>query len=159
MKKLLTAALLLSFTAVPSFAARYATVKVTEANIRSCAGASCSVKWKAWKYTPLDMRSVSKDKQWVQVKDFEGHTGWIYYTSLSTDMGLSATVDLNVRKTASSKGELACTVEKGYAFKYLGKKSNGWYQVQDDPANKSEGVCTGWVYGANLWGPRVKAAK
>ncbi|MGB2578649.1 YgiM [Elusimicrobium simillimum] len=158
MKKLLVMALIVSFAAAPALAARYATVGSYEANIRSCAGTKCSVKWKAWKYTPLDMISVTKDKKWVQVKDFEGHTGWIYYTLLSTQMGLSATSDLNVRKTASSSGALACTIEKGYALKYLGKKG-GWYQVSDEPANKAEGVCTGWVYGANLWGPRAKAAK
>ena len=157
MKKLLTAAVLIAVT-IPVFAAKYATIGVTEAKIRTCGGESCAVRWKAWKYTPVAMLAVSKDRQWVQVKDFEGHTGWIFNTSLSTQTGLSAMVDLNVRATPSARGTIVCTVEKGYAFKFMGGKQNGWFQVTDDPANVKEGPCTGWVFGNNLWGPAVKTA-
>lgn len=146
---------ILSLLVVPAFAAKYATVGSAYANIRSCAGPKCSVKWKAWKYTPLYMSAVSKDKQWVQVSDFDNHIGWIHHTMLSSVKGLSATTDLNVRSAASSSADKVCIVQKGYAFKYLSVKGS-WYEVEDDPADSKKGVCRGWVYGANLWGPRAK---
>ncbi|ACC97820.1 Uncharacterized protein conserved in bacteria DUF1058 [Elusimicrobium minutum Pei191] len=157
MKKILAVTLLLAFAA-PAFAAKFATVSSYEANIRSCAGTKCAVKWKAWKYTPLQMIGLSKDKVWVQVKDFEGHTGWIHNTLLSTQIGLSATSDVNIRQSPSSNAPIVCTVEKGYALKFI-SKNGGWYQVQDEPADKNKGICKGWVYSAYVWGPRAKTAK
>ncbi|MDR0292109.1 MAG: SH3 domain-containing protein [Elusimicrobium sp.] len=155
MKRLLSVIIFLALTSAPAFAAKYASIGVTEAKVRSCAGSKCAVKWKAWKFTPVAMTAVSKDKKWVQIKDFAGHTGWIYYTSLSKTKGVSAKSDLNVRKTASSGGEVACTVEKGYAMKFL-SKSNGWYKVSDWPEKTGDPVCQGWVYASNVWAPAVK---
>ncbi|MCL2887876.1 MAG: SH3 domain-containing protein [Elusimicrobia bacterium] len=155
MKRLLSIIFFLALVSAPALAAKYASIGIAEANIRSCGGTKCAVKWKAWKYTPVAMTAVSKDKKWVQIKDFAGHTGWIYYTSLSKTKGVAAKTDLNVRKTASSTGEVACSVEKGYAFKFL-SKSNGWLNVSDWPEKTGDPVCQGWVYGANVWAPAVK---
>ena len=152
MKKLFSVIFLLALISAPVLAAKYASIGAEVANIRSGAGSKYAVKWKAWKYTPVAMLAVSKDKQWVQVKDFAGHTGWIFYTSLSKTAGVSAKSDLNVRKTAAASGEIACTVGKGYAFKFL-SKSNGWLNVSDSPAKQGDPVCVGWVYAANVWAP------
>ena len=58
---------------------------------------------------------------------------------------MSAKIDLNVRATPSASGDIVCTVEKGYPFKYISKKGK-WIQVQDEPLKASDGVCKGWVY-------------
>lgn len=151
MKKIASVFVMLLLACAPVFAQKYASVTAKKANIRSCPGTKCAVKWYAWKYTPLIMVKTNENKDWVLVKDFEGFNGWISASLLSPKGGMSATVDLNVRKGPGVSNEIVCTVEKGYPFKYISKKGS-WIEVEDDPANKSEGVCKGWVYAKNLWG-------
>lgn len=151
MKKIASVFVMLLLACAPVFAQKYASVTAKKANIRSCPGTKCAVKWYAWKYTPLIMVKTNETKDWVLVKDFEGFNGWISASLLSPKGGMSATVDLNVRKGPGVSNEIVCTVEKGYPFKYISKKGS-WIEVEDDPANKSEGVCKGWVYAKNLWG-------
>lgn len=151
MKKIVAVAVLLGLVGIPAFAQKYASVNTKKANIRTCAGTKCAVKWYAWKYTPLLMIKTSSDKQWVQVKDFEGFTGWISASLLSPNGGMSAKVDLNVRKGPGVSNEIVCTVEKGYPFKYISKKGS-WIEVEDDPADAKQGKCRGWIYNQNLWG-------
>lgn len=151
MKKIASVFVMLLLACAPVFAQKYASVTAKKANIRSCPGTKCAVKWYAWKYTPLIMVKTNETKDWVLVKDFEGFNGWISASLLSPKGGMSATVDLNVRKGPGVSNEIVCTVEKGYPFKYISKKGS-WIEVEDDPANKSEGVCKGWVYAKNLLG-------
>lgn len=151
MKKIAIIVLLLGMVSAPAFAYKYASVNAKRANIRKCAGTKCSVVMYMWKYTPVQMIKANEDKSWVLVKDFEGYQGWISAPLLSKAGGMSATVDLNVRSTPSASGELVCTVEKGYPFRYISKKGS-WIQVEDDPENAKEGKCRGWVYNQNLWG-------
>ncbi len=156
MKKVLAVVMLLTFClGSASAAAKYATIGAKFANIRTCGGEKCAVKWKAWKYTPLYMSAVSKDKKWVQVRDFAGHTGWVYYTMLSTQKGLSAIEDVNIRMEPAASSSIACTVSKGYSLKYLSTK-NGWLEVEDEPENATDPVCKGWVTASYVWGPRAK---
>lgn len=151
MKKIIALFALLTFAGAPVFAQKYASVNAKRANIRSCASTKCSIKWHAWKYTPVIMVKTNEDKSWVLVKDFEGFNGWISADLLSPNGGMAAKVDVNVRKEPSASAEIACTVQKGYPFKYLAKKGK-WIQVVDDPADPKAGQCTGWIYNANLWG-------
>ncbi len=150
MKKLAVAVLLIGLC-MPAFAQKYASINATKANIRKCAGTKCAVKWYAWKYTPVVMLQTNADKDWVEIKDFEGFTGWVSASLLSPNGGMSAKIDLNVRKGPGTSNEVVCTVEKGYPFKYISKKGS-WIEVEDDPANPKQGKCHGWVYNQNLWG-------
>lgn len=151
MKKIAAVVLLIGFVCAPVFAQKYASVNATRANIRTCAGTKCAIKWYAWKYTPVIMLKTNEDKDWVQIKDFEGFTGWISASLLSANGGMSAKVDLNVRQGPGTSYGVVCTVEKGYPFKYISKKGS-WIQVEDDPADPKQGKCRGWVYNQNLWG-------
>ncbi|WP_178337464.1 SH3 domain-containing protein [Candidatus Avelusimicrobium facis] len=151
MKKIAAAALLVCFVSAPLLAQKYASINTTKANIRTCAGTKCAVKFYAWKYTPVIMVKASPDKEWVQVKDFEGFTGWVSSSLLSPKGGMSAKVDLNVRKGPGVSNEIVCTVEKGYPFKYISKKGS-WIEVEDDPADPKQGKCRGWIFNKNLWG-------
>ena len=151
MKKVAVLVLLLSFVCAPVFAQKYASITAKKANIRKCAGTKCAIKWHAWKYTPLLMIKASPDKEWVEVKDFEGFTGWVSASLLSPKGGMSAKIDLNVRKGPGVSNEVVCTVEKGYPFKYISKKGS-WIEVEDDPEDASQEKCHGWIYNQNLWG-------
>ena len=109
--KIIALVALVAFAGATVFAQKYASVNAKRANIRSCAGTKCSIKWYAWKYTPVIMVKTNEDKSWVLVKDFEGFSGWISADLLSPAGGMSAKVDLNVRKDPSASAEIVCTVE------------------------------------------------
>ncbi len=151
MKKIAVLFSLFLFVCAPAFAAKYASVNAKRANIRTCAGTQCAVKFYMWRYTPVIMLQTNETKDWVLVKDFEGYQGWISASLLSPNGGMSAKVDLNVRATPSANGNIVCTVQKGYPLKYISKQGK-WIQVKDEPENAKDGVCKGWVYNANLWG-------
>lgn len=151
MKKVIAFSAFVFLLSAPLFAQKYASINAQKANIRTCAGASCSVKFYMWKYTPVLMLKTNAEKNWVLVKDFEGYQGWISSSLLSPNGGMSAKVDLNVRQSPSASAPIVCTVEKGYPFKYLSKQGK-WIQVVDDPESPQQGTCKGWVYNANLWG-------
>lgn len=151
MKKIIVLVAFAVFAVLPAAAQKYASVNAKRANIRSCAGTKCAIKWYAWRYTPVIMVKTSEDNNWVLVKDFEGYNGWISADLLSPNGGMSAKVDVNVRKEPSASADIVCTVEKGYPFKYLARKGK-WIQVVDEPENAKDGTCKGWVYNANLWG-------
>ena len=152
MKKLIALIAFVGFAVLPVAAQQYATVTAKRANVRSCAGTKCSIKWHAWRYTPVIIMQTNEDKTWAQIKDFEGFNGWISMDLLSTSVGgYSAKVDVNVRQGASAGTDIVCTVEKGYPFKYLARKGD-WIQVVDEPENPKDGTCKGWIYGKNLWG-------
>lgn len=151
MRKIAAVALLFCLAGAPAFAQKYASINTTKANIRACAGTKCAVKWYAWKYTPVLMLKTNQSKDWVQVKDFEGFTGWVSASLLSAQGGMSAKVDLNVRQSPGTSSAIVCTVEKGYPFKYLSRQGS-WIEVEDDPADPKQGKCRGWVYNQNLWG-------
>ncbi len=151
MKKLAVLTILLLAALVPACAQKYASVNAKRANIRTCAGTKCAVKFYAWRYTPVIMLQTNEEKDWVLVKDFEGYQGWISASLLSPKGGMSAKIDLNVRQNPSASADIVCTVEKGYPFKYISKQGK-WIQVQDEPAKAGDPVCKGWVYNANLWG-------
>lgn len=154
MKRILFILLAFVFS-VPAAAAKYATVGAKYANVRTCGGDKCAVKWKAWRFTPLYMMGVSEDKKWVQVRNFNGNTGWIHHTMLSEQKGVSAIDDVNVRTGPGSSNDIACTVSKGYPLKFISIKG-GWIQVQDEPETAGDPVCKGWISAAFVWGPRAK---
>lgn len=126
-------------------AAKYASISVKRGNVRTCPSMDCKIKFYMWKYTPVEMISVSDDKNWVEVKDFEGYRGWVHKTLLDETPAMSAKEDVNVRSCAGDNCEKNWIVKKGYSFKFLERKGN-WYKVTDDDKT------TGWVYNRNLWG-------
>ena len=145
MKKLLMIALGLFLSCNAFAVARFASVHVKEGKVRSCASMKCSKKFLVWKYTPLEMFGVSKDHQWVQVKDFEGYTGWIHKDLLSETPAVVAKYDINIRKKPDVSSEVAWVVEKGYPLRFV-KKEGSWLQVEDDDDVK------GWVHSSVVWG-------
>ena len=83
MKKIIALAMLVLFVSAPVFAKKYASINAKRANIRTCAGTKCALKWHAWRYTPVIMVKTNEDKSWVLIKDFEGYSGWIRADLLS----------------------------------------------------------------------------
>ena len=145
MKKLFLISLTLLLSCNAFAVAKYASVVVKEGKIRSCPSTKCNKKCLVWKYTPLEMFGVSKDRQWVQVKDFEGYAGWIHSDLLGTTPALVAKSDINVRKKPDVSSEVVWIAEKGYPLRFI-KKQGSWLQVTDDAGLK------GWVHSSVVWG-------
>jgi len=147
MKKLSIVLALTAILVLPALsnAAKYASIIVKRGNVRTCPGMDCKIKFYMWKYTPVEMLQVSEDKNWVEVKDFEGYKGWVHKTLLGDVPSMSAKEDVNVRSGPGASNSPSWIVKKGYTFKFLEQK-DGWYKVSDD-----EGT-TGWIYGSLLWG-------
>lgn len=134
------------FLGINAFAAaEYASVGVNEGNVRRCASTKCKIMFKVWKYTPLKMLGVSQDKNWVEVKDFQGFRGWINKDLLSETPGLSAKSDANIRVEPSSNAEVAWIVQEGYPLKFI-KKQGKWLKVEG-----TDGV-KGWIHSSVTWG-------
>ena len=145
MKKLFLISLTLLLSCNAFAVAKYASVITKQGNIRSCPSTKCSKKFLVWKYTPLEMFGVTKDRQWVQVKDFEGYAGWIHSDLLGETPSLVAKSDINIRKKPDASSEVVWVVEKGYPLKFL-KKQGAWLQVSDGQGLK------GWISASLTWG-------
>ncbi len=145
MKKLLISSLILFLSCNAFAVAKYASVLVEKGNVRSCASTKCSKKFLVWKFTPLEMLGVSKDRQWVEVKDFEGYAGWIHSDLLAETPAVVAKSDINVRVKPNVNSEIAWVVDKGYPMRFV-KKQGQWLQVTDDAGMK------GWVHSSVVWG-------
>ena len=53
------------------------------------------------------MFGVTKDRQWVQVKDFEGYAGWIHRDLLGETPAVVAKSDINVRTKPDVSSDVA----------------------------------------------------
>lgn len=145
MKKFLVSSLILFLSCNAFAVAKFASVVVKQGNVRSCPSTKCSKKFLVWKYTPLEMFGVTKDRQWVQVKDFEGYAGWVHRDLLGETPAVVATADINVRQKPSASAPVLWVVEKGYPLRFI-KKQGSWLQVTDDAGVK------GWVHSSVVWG-------
>ncbi len=141
----LSLALVFMALMIPVKGAKFASVNTKEINVRSCGSTKCSIKFKAWKYTPFEMLGLSSDKAWVEVKDFEGYRGWVHKDLLGEQPTLAAKSNINVRVSPGTNSAIAWVVEKGYPLKFV-KQQGSWYQVSDD-----EGT-SGWVSSSVVWG-------
>ena len=120
-----------------------------DVNMRSGPGTKNEVLWKMGTGFPLEV--VKRSGDWLQVKDFEGSTGWVQKNTVNTaqhvvvraNKGTDKTI--NVRSEPSRKAGVVAQAKYGVVFKKLAKKGD-WVQVEH-----GEGV-TGWIESSLLWG-------
>jgi SH3-like domain-containing protein len=136
-------ALLLVALASPALAAEYVTVNKDGANIRSGPDAKKDLLWEVYKDFPLQV--VKRQKEWVQVKDFEGDTGWIFANLLSkTKRVIVKANSVNLRNEPKKDAAMVATVKYGVVFTPLEKKGD-WLKV------KHEDGTTGWISKTLVW--------
>jgi SH3-like domain-containing protein len=118
-------------------------------NMRSGPGAEHEILWKIDSGFPVEI--VSAKGEWLQVKDFEGSTGWVHkkttqkmpYMIVKANKGTDQ--QINVRSEPDTNAKVVAKASYGVVFKTLEKK-DGWVKVEH-----GQGV-TGWVDGRLLWG-------
>jgi SH3-like domain-containing protein len=130
-------------------AAEMAAIAGEDINMRSGPGAEHAILWTLGSGFPVEI--VSTKGEWLQVKDFEGSTGWVNKktTQKTPHMIVKANKgtdqQINVRSEPNTQGAVVAKANYGVVFKTLEKK-DGWVKVEHD-----QGV-SGWVDGRLLWG-------
>ena len=120
-----------------------------DVNMRSGPGTKNEVLWKMGTGFPLEV--VKRSGDWLQVKDFEGSTGWVQKNTVNTAQHVVVRANkgtdntINVRSEPSRKAGVVAQAKYGVVFKKLAKKGD-WVQVEH-----GEGV-TGWIESSLLWG-------
>lgn len=140
----LMAGLLLFFILLTSaHAAERMSVKVGLANIRSKPDKTAEIAWQVTKYHPFQI--VKKKGDWYQCQDFEGDSGWVYKTLLSS----AATVitikeNCNVRSAPGTKSRVLFIVDREVPLKVL-KRKGRWLQIVHEDGDK------GWIHASLVW--------
>ena len=120
-----------------------------ESNMRSGPGTHHEVLWKIGSGFPVEVLKTSGE--WLQVKDFEGSTGWVKknMTQKTPHMIVKAnkgtTKQIDVRKEPNATSKIVARANYGVVFKTLEKKGQ-WVKVEHGKE------VTGWVESNSLWG-------
>lgn len=129
-------------------AADYVSVTKDGINIRSGPDPKKELLWEVFKEFPLQV--IKREKEWVQVKDFEGDQGWIFANLVSSkDKRVIVKANTaNIRSEPKKDGKSLATVKYGVVFTPLEKKGE-WLKV------KHEDGTTGWIAKALIWPPDI----
>lgn len=115
-----------------------------EVNMRSGAGNQHSVLWALSKGYPLEV--TRRKGNWLQVRDFENDTGWVYRPSVAKKPHVIVKAGVaNIRSAPSTRSRLLGKAEHGEVMRTLAHRDN-WVQVQRD------GGVKGWVSRGLVWG-------
>lgn len=138
---LLLTALLLSAT--PGVAAEYLSVTKDGVNIRSGPDTNKEILWEVFKDFPLEV--IKRQGEWIEAKDFEGDTGWIFNNLTSKEKRAIVKVNTaNMRIGPGKNYEMVATVKYGVVFIPL-EKEGDWIKV------KHEDGTVGWIFNNLLW--------
>lgn len=122
-------------------------VKASKANLRAGPSTKDQITWEVYKYMPLIEKS--RKGSWVQVKDFEGDTHWIFKSLVTSDYKCAVVKadKANLRLgpgTHHKKASDLPTAEKYMTFKFLRSKGD-WAEVMDTYGDKY------WVFRKLIW--------
>jgi len=135
--------ILLGMVSETAFAAERMAVKASIANLRNGAGTKHKVLWQVEKFHPFLV--IKKNKDWYEVKDFEGDTAWVHKSLLAKiETVISTKAKCNVRSEPDKKSRVVLRVEKGVPFKVLKHKGN-WIRIKHADGE------TGWIYKTLIW--------
>jgi len=139
-------AFILISLASPCLAAEYVSVSKDGANIRSGPDAKKELLWEVFKDFPLQV--IKRQKEWIQIKDFEGDEGWIYANLVSSKEKrvIVKANSANLRSEPSKDAKAVATVKYGVVFTPLEKKGE-WLKV------KHEDGTSGWISKSLVWPP------
>ncbi len=124
-------------------------VKGDKVNLRTGPGIKYKVKWEYGSGFPLLI--LKKKGKWVQVKDFEGDTGWVYRKLLVDKPMMIVKVNknrknkINIRNRPGTDSKIIGKAYYGVVFSTLQQKS-GWVEV------RHESGLQGWIKRSLLWG-------
>lgn len=128
---------------VAALAAEYVSVNKDGANIRKEPDPKKELLWEVYKEFPLQV--IKRQKEWVQVKDFEGDQGWIYANLVSKDKRVIVKANnANLRAEPKKDGKVVASVKYGVVFTPVEKKGE-WLKVKHDDGT------SGWIMNTLIW--------
>ncbi|MBA3013806.1 MAG: SH3 domain-containing protein [Desulfobulbaceae bacterium] len=139
----LSLCLLTLFLAAPGHAAEYVSVNKDGANIRSGPDTKNDLLWEVYKDFPLQV--IKRQKDWAQIKDFDGDQGWIFINLISKDKRVIVKANsVNMRSEPNTDAKVVATVKYGVVFTPIEKKGP-WLKV------KHEDGTSGWISSSLVW--------
>ncbi|MDM7944502.1 MAG: SH3 domain-containing protein [Hydrogenophaga sp.] len=119
-------------------------VKGSTLNMREGPGTHTPVLWELKRGYPLQI--TQRKGSWVQVRDFEGDTGWVARSLTgSTPHHVVKSRVANLRSGPGTQHRILARVEYGELLRTREKRAD-WVRVE-----RSEGV-SGWIAKRLLWG-------
>jgi SH3-like domain-containing protein len=141
---ILPAALTLLIFAQAALAQKMVSVDRNTVNLRSSASTKATILFELGQGYPLEV--TSRQGKWLQVRDFENDTGWIYRPMVGNKAHLVVKVNVaNVRSAPSTNSRILGKVEYGELLRTLEHRSK-WVRVQRESGTQ------GWVSRGLLWG-------
>ncbi len=146
---ILTGSLFLQFICHDIAIAEIVSIKGDDINMRSGPGMNHPVLYSLGSGMPLDVINHSND--WLQIKDFEGDTGWVHQDMVSdtptviVKANRNSTAQINIRSGPGVKNKIVGKASYGTVFRKLGEKKQ-WVEVEHDEGLK------GWIDRSLLWG-------
>ena len=130
--------------------AEMVSIKGDDINMRSGPGTNHPVLYTLGSGMPLDV--INRSEDWLQIKDFEGDTGWVHQSMVMSDnptvivkANKDSTAQINVRSGPGTKNKIVGKAFYGVVFRKLGEKKQ-WVEGEDD------GGVKGWIDRSLLWG-------
>jgi SH3-like domain-containing protein len=115
-----------------------------QAYLRSGAGTQHAAQWLLDPGYPLAV--IGRQGNWLQVRDFEDDTGWIYRPLTgATRHHIVTSTTANIRRGPSTRTPVLGQAKYGEVLRTLDKRDT-WVKV------KKPGGPTGWVARRLLWG-------
>jgi SH3-like domain-containing protein len=124
---------------------RFVRVRVEVANLRE--GPSVSAEQVRYAFESEPLRVVARQGAWLQVRDFDGQSAWIYEPLTDRRPSVVVTRELiNVRARPSTDHPVVFTAERSVNLLVLGRAGQ-WLRVEHE-------VGQGWVHDSLVWGDR-----
>jgi len=142
---LLTLALLLGSAAqTPALAQAMVSVDRPQVNLRTGPGTRFAAEWKLAAGYPLQV--LDRRDGWLQVRDFEGDTGWVLARLTGRQPHVVVRVPVaNMRGAPGTTARVVGRAEYGEVLRTLERRP-GWLRV------KRPGGPSGWVARQLVWG-------
>ncbi len=119
-------------------------VKVNSLNMRAGPSTRTGVLWELKRGYPLKV--IKKQRSWLQVRDFEGDTGWVARSLTGrTPYHIVKSRVANIRKGPGTRNSIVGSAEYGDLLRTREKRRD-WVRVQT-----AEGK-SGWIARRLLWG-------
>jgi len=136
--------LLLLACAQAAMAQRMVSVDRPEINMRAGAGTQHEALWSLTKGYPLEV--VSSKGRWLQVRDFENDTGWVYRPLVGDQAHMVVKSRVaNLRSAPGTHARIVGRAEHGEVLRTMEKRPQ-WVKVQ-----RADGL-KAWVSRTLVWG-------
>jgi SH3-like domain-containing protein len=124
--------------------AEMAAVSRDNVSMRSAPGMKEKVLWKLGQGFPVKV--LKHSGKWLQVRDFEGESGWIPQSVVSKEghMVVKTRKKISLRSSPNVNSSIVAKASYGVVLKTLERKK-GWVKV-------GQNGLTGWVREDLLWG-------